>query len=250
MGEKLKAPPLVEALCEFRFGAGTPWDWTVPGRLYERIKDDFPERSEVGSHSFGLVVAAPGQPIPVSPPAGVPERVQLKRKDGSALVQVAPYRLVINHLRPYKSWESFRELIFGIFDQYREIVYTVEVDQVGLRYINQIPMVPPYEEYIDTVTVRPNFTSPLAQPLKSFFQRYELEYNSPRGVLIHQTGTTEINGRTVIILDLDFVSQDTRRLSNMEEIEKFLDAAHDRIGEAFVASIDPPLYERLRSGDI
>lgn len=249
MGEKLKAPPLVEALCEFRFAAGTSWDWTVPGRLYERIKDDFPERSEVGSH-FGLVVAPPGQPIHIPPPAGAPERVQLKRKDGSALVQVAPYRLVINQLRPYKSWESFRELIVNIFQEYTEIVSSVEVEQVGLRYINQIPMIPPYQSYIDTVTVRPNFRSPLAQPLKSFFQRYELEYDNPRGVLIHQTGTTEIDGRTVIILDLDFVSQDTRRLSSMEDIKRFLDAAHERIGEAFIVSIDPTLYERLRRGDI
>jgi len=53
MGKKYKNPPIVEALCEFQFVPGQPWDITIAGMLYERIKDEFPikqQHAEVQIH--------------------------------------------------------------------------------------------------------------------------------------------------------------------------------------------------------
>lgn len=47
MGEKLLSAPMIEALCEFRFTPSSPWDWTLPGRLYDQIGNEFTERSQV-----------------------------------------------------------------------------------------------------------------------------------------------------------------------------------------------------------
>ena len=43
---KYKNPSIVEALCEFTFAPETPWDSTIFGRLYERLKENFPQREE------------------------------------------------------------------------------------------------------------------------------------------------------------------------------------------------------------
>ncbi|MGC8838175.1 MAG: hypothetical protein ACP5UM_07135 [Anaerolineae bacterium] len=37
MGRKYKDPPLMEAVCEFRLAADSPWDLTIPGLIYEKL---------------------------------------------------------------------------------------------------------------------------------------------------------------------------------------------------------------------
>lgn len=54
MGEILKNPPLVEAVCEFQFVPESKWDWTIPGLLFEKIGKEFSERTEV--HRLGVTV--------------------------------------------------------------------------------------------------------------------------------------------------------------------------------------------------
>jgi len=44
-GRKYRKPPVVEALCEIYF-AGSNWDETVPGRFYDRVKDNFPVKRQ------------------------------------------------------------------------------------------------------------------------------------------------------------------------------------------------------------
>src|SRR5438093_1211585 len=110
MAEKLKYSPLIEALCEFRFAPSPSWDWTIPGRLYDEIGRDFPERAQVDGVAVQFVLGpekASAQPV-----INGPARVQMKRADGTAMVQVGPNLLVVNHLRPYVGWETFRPMIF------------------------------------------------------------------------------------------------------------------------------------------
>src|SRR5437667_2265720 len=40
-------PPLIEAVCDFRFSSSQPWDWTIPGLLYEQIRDNFPNKTQI-----------------------------------------------------------------------------------------------------------------------------------------------------------------------------------------------------------
>jgi uncharacterized protein (TIGR04255 family) len=37
MGDPYPNPPLIEAICEFRFNPGQTWVWTVPGLIYNEI---------------------------------------------------------------------------------------------------------------------------------------------------------------------------------------------------------------------
>ena len=47
MGKKYLNPPIVEAVCEFRFTSDTQWDLAVSGLLYKKIKDDFTNRMKI-----------------------------------------------------------------------------------------------------------------------------------------------------------------------------------------------------------
>lgn len=247
MGQKLKNPPIVEALCEFRFDPSLPWDWTIPGRLFDKIGEEFSERSQVQGLGVQIQVG-PGTPPATYVRAG-PERVQLKRPDGSAMVQVGPNLLAVNHLRPYPDWATFRGLILRVFKDYCDVTQAASLNRIGLRYINQIPLAK-LVEIRDLITLKPPLKGPLDSPLGGFYQRYELAQDMPVGTLIHQTGIQEAEGRRFIVVDLDFGSQEVANLRDSKSVETWLDSAHERVEEAFIASLNPELYEKMKSGEV
>ena len=245
MGEKLKTPPLIEALCEFRFIESTAWDWVLPGQLYDKIKVDCPERAQIQGVGFQVQTAPKVKPIASIHTS--PDRIQLKRADGSAMVQVGYNLLAINQLKPYTTWTEFLNLIMNIFETYQEITGTIELERIGLRYINQMAVDDLKTKISDIITLAPPLTGKLARPIHAFYQRYEIEQEKPEGMLIHQTGTQQDEqGNHVFILDLDFGSTKVKDLNSTEAVKNWLDQAHDRVYEAFVASLTPSLYTSMK----
>lgn len=243
MGEVLASPPLIEALCEFFFVPPTNWDWTLPGSLYAQIRDEFQVKNQLDSVTFPIHVT-PGQAV-AQPATRAPQRVQFKRADGSAMVQVAPNLLVVNHLKPYQEWDRFRELIVGMFSKYASLVGPWKVQRVGLRYINRLPLPGGPCDLSDFVTVvNQSMTGVLERTLSGFYQRYELEHDQPAGTLVHQTGIVREGDKEAIMLDLHFISEGG--VDDASILVPWLNDAHDRIGETFVASLNPEYYARLK----
>lgn len=244
MGERLASPPLIEALCEFFFGPPTTWDWTLPGSFYAQIRDEFPDKTQKDPAVTFRFHGSPTS-IVVPPTARFPERVQFSRRDGSAMVQVAPNLLVVNHLRPYEDWERFRELIVRMFTRYSSLMGPWKVQRTGLRYINRLPLPGGPRDLSDVVTVVSQSWSGLqARTLSRFYQKYELEYDDPTGTLVHQTGTVRDGDEESAMLDLHFISE--CEVDDVTVLVPWLDQAHDRIGEAFVASLHPDYHATLK----
>ena len=99
-----KNPPIVEAICEFRFSADTDWDLTIPGRLHERLGSEYtgkPRSQEVVQAELDRETSA----LRVSQAVA---RVQLPSADGTRMVAVGPRVLSVHVLKPYPGWEEFR----------------------------------------------------------------------------------------------------------------------------------------------
>lgn len=242
MEEKLQSPPLIEALCEFRFDESSTWDWTIPGQLYDRIKGEFPERSEAKSLELKIFPAEPATT------QTVPERVQLKKSDNSAIVQIGPNLLAINQLEPYSDWNLFRELIISIYNEYRDVAIPNGLQRIGLRYINKLEYACPDTDIREVINHIPQFDGNLKYPLDGFFQRYSLKIDSLNGHLIHQTGSALVNDSPMIMLDLDFNSTEVQHLTSIDSVISWLDDAHSLVHQTFVDSLNPELYERLKGG--
>ncbi|WP_449418289.1 TIGR04255 family protein [Phormidium nigroviride] len=250
MGQPLKEPPLIEALCEFRFAPSSAWDWTLPGRLYERIREEFSERSQVNQVVLQLQEESDDNDDLPSV-INVPQRIQFKRPDQTAIVQIGPHVLVVNHLKPYPLWENFRSLILTIFSKYIELSGDFTLSGIGLRYINQIPIPPEGFEIGKLITLKPNLIGVLDRSLSSFNQRYDLSYDSQKAVLIHQTGIRETGeDEFAIVLDLTFFSEELDTLKEGAEIEEWLNEAHQHLSEAFIASLNPDYYQLLKGGNV
>lgn len=246
MAEKLANPPLAEVVCEFCFDTSGAWDWTIPGMFYERIRQEFPRREQVKQRG-GHPLWAREDEGPASV-GGVVDRVRLSSEDGVTTVNLSPYQMFVNRLYPYPGWNSLARVLNETLRKYLEVASPTILDQVSLRYINQIPL--PFEREIDIgefITLDPSLPPKLDETLNDFYQRYELRYANPDGVLLHQTGL-EIDAAEpfqYLVLDLEFVSPVGFGLQPAQ-VTDWLDAAHDRIEEAFVASVAPGALERMR----
>jgi uncharacterized protein (TIGR04255 family) len=241
IGRQLRNPPLIEAVCEFRFDPRSPWDWTIPGRLFDKIGHEFSERHEIRPTISIAIDQAQGGPVPPQMATPAPVRLQLRRPDGTATVQLAPHVLGIIQNPPYRSWETFRDLVLNINKTYLGIAGLHEITRLGMRYINRIALDGPDPNSI--ITTWPNFPANLQRRIALFLQRYELEYDHPEGVLVHQTGIQAAEEQRFVMLDLDFFSQVQRHA--MPPPSDWLESAHRRIEEAFIDSLQPDIYDKL-----
>jgi uncharacterized protein (TIGR04255 family) len=51
---KYNNPPIIDAVCEFRFGKDTDWDMTIPGVVYREIKTNFPHKEQHALQDINL----------------------------------------------------------------------------------------------------------------------------------------------------------------------------------------------------
>jgi len=249
MGELLKSQPLIEALCEFYFNVSDGNQLTLPGLFYAEVRDDFPIQASVNELALQIGVG------------GVQElqqfiqtsRLQLKGINNSAMLQIAPNRLIINQLQPYINWDTFKSLILDAFRKYINVCGDFELNRISLRYINHIIPAPNNEQFNieDFLTIIPLFPKPLEKPILAFQQSYQFMYDSLDEFLVHKTGVgVNTEGTNVLVLDLDFISQKIENLQDnfktIEWLSEWLDKAHNHIESAFLSSLNPIYYETIK----
>jgi len=236
MGKKYKNPPIVEALCEFQFVPSQPWDITIYGMLYEKIKDEFPvKQQQVG---FGVAVQ-PREGGVLEPKIEFgPPQMQFFSNDKISLVQVGPDLLTVNHLRPYPTWGKFKPLILKIFGEYIDIANPKGFRRIGLRYINKIDFDQHEIELMDYFNYYPSIPNNLPQTYKTFQVTVEIPYNNERDTL-RLTFATIIPEKPKVLpllLDLDYIMIIPEGIA-LNELPDWLEDAHTAIENAFEACI-------------
>jgi len=236
MGKVYENSPLIEALCEFQFEPAQTWDWTIPGLFYARVQDEFPDRQEHQTIQVGI-----GTEQPIAPQMTHIAQMQFLRKDRSALVQVGPNMLAINHLAPYPTWEPFRDMIFRHLDLYLEIGKPKNISRLNLRYINKLELpIPTGDEDLnigDYMLAVPGVPADLLrEPMGEFIQRVVIPLSQMDAMLILQSGslTFEREGYYTFLLDLSVVN--TTPLS-FQHVRAWVTKAHTEVESAFEACI-------------
>ncbi|MFZ2615490.1 MAG: TIGR04255 family protein, partial [Anaerolineae bacterium] len=79
-------PPIVEVVAEFRFVPAEPWDLTVPGLVYDRLRGQFPRKRLLKVLEGEAAVEATG----IRQEFRLADRMQFLREDEKAYVQVGP----------------------------------------------------------------------------------------------------------------------------------------------------------------
>jgi len=239
MGKKYRNPPIVEALCEFRFEPDEPWDMAIPGLVYGKIRDGFPIRRQ--AKAFEVSVAA--GPEGIGQQVLTTNRMQFLREDEKALIQVGPNLLAVNHLKPYPTWQEFLPLIRHGFEAYLIAARPKGIRRIGLRYINRIEFPGERVELADYLEFRPFVGERLPKDYGPFIVGIQISFEDSRDALRLQltSATVETPGTIAVMLDLDYFLAQPGGVSQ-DDVFKWIEVAHGHVEEVFEACIT----DRLR----
>jgi uncharacterized protein (TIGR04255 family) len=236
-GIKYKNPPLIEALCEFRFQKMGMVPNIVLGRLYEQIESEFPT---VETHK-GIGVQSDYEKA--SPSIVLEERTRFISKDKTRLIQVGEGFLVVNQLQPYKDYSTFRAYVKDIVDIYHKVAKPEGIQSIGLRYINRIEM---EQDQLLSEIFNIGFTIPSAfQDFPDpFLLQMEFAYSDGRDklIVIFATAPSENNKKAIMVnFDYRLIKPDKIR----GDLFEWMDEAHDEIEDAFHACLTQKVLERF-----
>lgn len=235
MGRTYENPPLIEAVCEFRFEPSQPWDWTIPGLIYDKVKFEYPKKRQ--QNIVEVELRAEQEELAQRLKGGV-ARMQFLREDERALIQVGPDLLTINHLKPYPNWETFKGMIAHALDIYRQVAVPKGIRRIGLRYINKIEILEPRVKIEDYLLAVPKVPETVPQIFSTFVQRVEIPFEQANSVLVLQSGTIrdEQWEGTAFMLDLDFFTLRVNKLT-LDSVMEWVERAHNEVERAFESCI-------------
>ncbi len=243
----LRKDPILEAVCEFAFSS-PDWDWTVPGLVYKKIKDRFPEKTEGRDINFSIEQRADGVHPAASQTLG---RMQFWSEGRKSLVQIGMNHLSVHSIRSYEGWPIFKDLIESVLRDYESEAPTSPVRAMSLRYINQMPFPPvptKIEHLLKTVPQIPNSDD---QQWLSWFQQVEISRPEKAAVLgvrsgylptmaqtvpVQDAGATLVAEPPTIMLDLLFSHAGAKTIER-SNVSSWLEMAHGEIEDMFFASV-------------
>jgi uncharacterized protein (TIGR04255 family) len=238
-------PPIIEVVCEFQFSADSPWDLTIPGLVYERIKDTFPRKSQEVLLTVQLPfgISAPPGLVPHVQPEG---RMRFTRPDERAFVQLGKHLLAVNHLQPYPSWERFLPLIKQSLKAYQTVATPTGIHRIGLRYINRISIASRDFQPSDYFVLYPQISPTLPQIYSGFLTQVLFPYEQERDIMKIElaSGLDETQQAMAVFLDLDYFLARPGAIAPDEALDWVIHT-HDTIEQAFEACITDRLREQF-----
>jgi uncharacterized protein (TIGR04255 family) len=231
MPKRYRNPPIIEVLCEFQFDEGAPWDLTLIGLIYDKLKDSFPNKQQL---QLDLAIATATQTIQQIGNVPMIPLVRFLDSDEKKLIQIGQNLLTVNHIKPYESWENFSPFIKKGLDTYYEIANPKGFRHVALKYFNRIEVPKSYADLESLFRFRPLIPSGLPQDIKAFLMGVNLPYEDAKDTLHIQVGT--VNSDTpdmlVTILEITYLFANPGEIA-FKDIVKVLNKAHKHIEDAF-----------------
>ena len=245
--------PLREAVCEFRFIPGSPWDAAIPGLFYSTLSDVYPKRVPVPQDSAGSIsVEVPADRGFVLPNAVV-EELRFWREDEDGVIRLRPHTLSVSHYRPYRSWEEFRPEVEQILAAYRKIGNPSGIERIGLRYINDFDFDGAAEgtriDIEDYFQFAPAVGPTMRQDMANFSVavHYLFEENRDTLRVQMQPMPSGREGIQLLRLDLDYFLNQPGQVS-FEAVSGWLDFAHAKIHETFESCLKDEIRKRMGGG--
>lgn len=248
---KYRKPPIEEAVCDLQFAPGTEWDPTMPGRIYEKLKETYNEKPRqqqvVEAQLQGP--SAEGSPSVSLQHRFGKTRVQLLAKGGTRIVGVGADQLSVHMLRPYTEWEDFRPRITEALLAYREVAEPEGISRVGLRYINRISLEGSSPDLAKYFRFPPHL--PEVEPstrMLAFFDRKEAEFlDKPiRIVVTFADMEPRSPDNSAYLLDIDIIWITTDSLIALDKIETVLEdmkVRHRQVFESLITDESRRLFD-------
>lgn len=247
-------PTIIEALCEvhFRLPEGEEWKPALPGELFKRIQNEYPQMEPAAEVGLQVELSQRGLGQKVLPPRS---RTRFRHKSQPLLFQFAENIMTLNFFPPYPGWAAMSQHVLWAWEQVRELLRPASIRRVGVRYINRIERESPLEtpgdwllpgEYIPPGVLRAGLGS---------FLRVEAHLDAWHRIIITLGNTTRQKEAgaadnandppAAIIFDIDrFIEQELQPESAV--FSRQLSALHEHVFETFVAARSERLERLLK----
>jgi uncharacterized protein (TIGR04255 family) len=138
--------PITEALIDLQVKMDDEFSLDRLKPIIEELQNSFPQRKDKSVHRQEIKIADGGN---VNEMRSRTEQVGsvLHSEDQTEAVQIRVNGFTYSKLKPYESWDVFRDRARDLWQEYREIVKPVEVVRVATRFINRIEL--PKEDIVD-----------------------------------------------------------------------------------------------------
>lgn len=134
--------PIVEAI--FYWQSRSNKDWATPDLRLEIQKrlPDYPNIREEKNLEIGISQSLDDTETPLQTSKKVFMGLRLQSKEEPHIALFRPDGFTFSRLRPYEEWKSFETEAIRLWRVYRELAEPSEIQRLGVRFINQIPLSP------------------------------------------------------------------------------------------------------------
>lgn len=243
--ERFAKAPIAEALIDIHATFPAPVDLNRLESFHDAIRDRYPaKQSRVkwrGEIRFGkeAVQQALGRAA---------EGFMFRSQDGRRIVQARQDGYTFNWLKPYETWEVFRDEARIYWERYRETFRPEAATRLGLRYINRIELPVPFNDFREFVKTAPDIADGMPQSVSGFFLRLQIP-DPKRGLMAVLTETLEPpvdeGKRLPLIFDVDISRAATFEPGSAAIWETF-DEMREYKNEVFFASVTERAKEMFR----
>mgnify|MGYP001295900426 CR=1 FL=1 len=237
-----KNPPVIEAIVEFRFPQNSSWDMTIPGRLYERLKDHFPKKE---SHILQEIQIRPS-PQSFQHQITNQERIILISEDNKQLIQVGPYLLSINRLAPYQGWQEFKPIVQKAMESLVHVIDFKHFQRIGLRYVNKIEIPKNGMPKLNLIKNHFNFGifigDQLPKDVVGFLSGCVFSFGQDLCKVELSESLQENSQSCIFILDLDYFNNQKHPIPK-DNVMEWIDNAHNQVEMLFEGIITDKLRE-------
>jgi uncharacterized protein (TIGR04255 family) len=239
MGRKYSNPPIIEAICEFKFAPSSAWDITVPGLLFEKIRADFPLKEQTVRNEIRLEQTQDG----VKQHVEVNQLATFLAENRTPFVMVADRHLSIHFTAPYPSWTKVLPTLETVWVALHQIVSPLKIARIGLRFVNRITFknladfnIPEYFLF------RPELGPSLPQPMAQFAIMAAIPYESENDLCRFQLVSIDNDQPDAMdfLLDIDYALMNVDAVSPDSALQ-WVATAHDHIEEVFESCITDKL---------
>ncbi|MDD5023993.1 MAG: TIGR04255 family protein [Methanoregula sp.] len=234
-------PPIVEAICEFRFSQDTKWDPTIPGLLYEKLKAEFPHKESRINQEIEFRADEKG----LKPWVKNPDQLAVfLSNDRLTLIQVGQNRLSIHHLKPYSGWENFRPKIKHAFEMLNSITEIRGIDRMALVYIDKIEIPGPNIDMKEYFHFMPQLGDGFSQQFNDFIVGCDFPYHSKRDICKLQltSAIPENKSNTAYVLTTEYFLAKKKAISRDNALE-WMEDAHSVVHGIFKSCITEKLED-------
>ncbi len=233
-------PPLIEAVCEFRFVLEKGISEEQINVFYEKIKDVFPVQKKRKMHQveFKIEAEKTEEENKKNFNQNFYEFEQYLSQDEKYSVQLDAGRVSIHRTKPYTSWEDFFPMINQVYTAYVETFVPVQIGRIGIRYINEVSV--PTEDFSFDKYFTVNVSLPSLEESKqiSIFLGSVFEQEDGRDALKVQFVEKQVKepqGQRIFSLDFDYFL--VQPVISFEEANGWMSNAHTNLENVFEGMI-------------